>query len=63
MTLIHTHADDLRLGDVIIHLDGETVVRELDRSDAPAIVVNPGSSDQLSGYLWERVQVRRGEQP
>jgi hypothetical protein len=63
MTLIHTHADDLRLGDVIVHADGETTVRELDRSAPPAIVVNPGSSDQMSGYLWERVQVRREEQP
>lgn len=63
MTLIHTHADDLRIGDVIVHLDGETAVRELDRSAPPAIVINPGGSDQVSGYLWERLQVRREEQP
>lgn len=62
MSLIHTHAEDLRIGDVIIHADGETIVRELDHGAPPAIIVNPGSSDQMSGYLWEHVQVRRGEE-
>lgn len=61
MTLHHIPADDLRVGDVILHDDGETPVRELDRSESPTIVTNPGSSDQISGYLWQHVQIRREE--
>lgn len=59
MILHHIPADDLRVGDVIVHDDGETTVRELDRRASPIIVTNPGSGDQISGYLWEHVQVRR----
>lgn len=29
------------------------------RSGAPVIVTNPGSGDQISGYAWEHVTVRR----
>lgn len=61
MTLHHIPADDLRIGDVIVHDGGETAVRALDRSKAPTIVTNPGSSDQISGYAWEHVAVRREE--
>lgn len=61
MTLIHLAADELRIGDVIIHDGGETTVRELDRSAQPVIVTNPNSSDQISGYVWEHVAVRREE--
>ncbi|MEU0818931.1 hypothetical protein [Streptomyces mirabilis] len=62
MNLIHIPADDLRIGDVIVHDGGETVVRELDRSSTPIIVTNPGGSSQISGYVWEHVAVRREEQ-
>ena len=58
---IHIPADDLRIGDVIIHDGGTTTVRELDRSATPVIVTNPDSNDQISGYLWEHVHVRREE--
>lgn len=61
MTLHHIPADDLRVGDMILHDHGETLVRALDRSTSPTIVTNPGSSDQISGYLWEHVHVRREE--
>lgn len=57
---IHIAADDLRVGDVIVHDDGETTVRELDRSEAPTIVTNPGESDEINGYVWQHVTVRRG---
>jgi hypothetical protein len=59
VTLHHIPADDLRPGDVIVHDGGETDVRELDRSASPTIVTNPGSSDEISGYVWEHVTVRR----
>lgn len=61
MTLHHIPADDLRVGDVIVHDGGETTVQALDRSASPTIVTDPGSSDQISGYLWERVAVKREE--
>ncbi|HEY9371876.1 hypothetical protein [Streptomyces sp.] len=61
MTLHHIPADDLRIGDVIVHDGGTTTVRELDRSATPTIVTNPGDSDQISGYVWEHVQVQREE--
>lgn len=61
MALHHIPADDLRPGDVIVHDGGETTVRELDRSASPTIVTNPGSDDQISGYVWEHVAVRREE--
>lgn len=61
MTLLYLPADDLRIGDVIVHDGGETTVRALDRSASPTIVTNPGSSDQISGYLWEHAAVRREE--
>lgn len=59
MTELHITADDLRIGDVIGHGDGETAVRRLDRSKAPTIVTNPGDDDQIDGYLWQHVVVRR----
>ncbi|WP_030757277.1 hypothetical protein [Streptomyces sp. NRRL F-5135] len=62
MTDLHIPADDLRIGDIIIHNDGETAVRALDRSAAPTIVTNPGDTDQISGYLWQHVTVRRQTQ-
>lgn len=55
----HIPADDLRVGDVIVHDDGETTVRELDRSKSPTIITNPGEPDEISGYLWQHVAVRR----
>lgn len=58
MTLHHIPADDLRIGDVIVHDGGTTTVRELTR-DGHTIVTNPGSSDQLSGYVWGHVAVQR----
>jgi hypothetical protein len=54
-------AEDLRVGDVIVHDGGETTVRALDRSASPTIVTNPGSEDQISGYAWEHVAVKREE--
>ncbi|MFF8100156.1 hypothetical protein ACF07S_10330 [Streptomyces sp. NPDC016640] len=57
--LLHIPANDLRVGDVIVHDDGETTVRQLDRSRTPAIVTNPGDDDQIDGYLWQHVVVRR----
>jgi hypothetical protein len=54
-------ADDLRIGDVIVHDGGETTVRELTR-DGHTITTNPGSSDEISGYVWGHVAVRREEQ-
>ena len=59
MNLHHIPADDLRIGDIIVHDDGTTTVRDLDRSAKPVIVTNPGSSDQISGYVWEHVAVQR----
>lgn len=59
MTLHHMPADGLRVGDVIVHDGGETIVRALDRSKSPTIVTNPGSEDQISGYVWEHVAVQR----
>jgi hypothetical protein len=59
VTDLHIAADDLRVGDVIVHDGGEIPVRELDRSAAPTIVTNPGGDDQITGYLWQHVQVRR----
>lgn len=59
MTLHDIPADDLQIGDIIVHDGGETTVRELDCSRAPSIVTNPGSSDQIDGYLWQHVTVRR----
>ncbi|MGW3196320.1 hypothetical protein ACWDBD_17375 [Streptomyces sp. NPDC001118] len=59
MTEHHIPADDLRVGDVIVHDGGETLVRELDRSRAPIITTNPGDPDQIDGYLWQHVTVRR----
>jgi hypothetical protein len=59
VTDLHIPADGLRVGDVIIHNGGETTVRALDRSGSPTIVTNPGDSDEISGYLWQHVQVRR----
>jgi hypothetical protein len=56
---IHIPADDLRVGDVIVHDNGETTVRELDRSKAPTIITNPDQPDEISGYLWQHVTVRR----
>ncbi|MFJ6566629.1 hypothetical protein ACIQNU_04365 [Streptomyces sp. NPDC091292] len=61
MTNLHIPADDLRIGDIIIHDDGETTVRELDRTPSGTIVTNPGSTDQITGYLWQHVKVRRAE--
>ena len=63
MTDLHIPADDLRIGDVIVHDGGETTVRALDRSASPTIVTNPGDGDQISGYLWEHVQIRRADEP
>ncbi|MFF2383742.1 hypothetical protein [Streptomyces sp. NPDC058108] len=63
MTDLHIPADDLRVGDVIIHDGGETPVRVLDRSASPVIVTNPGDSDEITGYLWQHVAVKRGERP
>ena len=54
-------ADDLRVGDVIVHDGGETTVRALDRGASPTIVTNPGGADQISGYAWEHVAVKREE--
>lgn len=59
MTLHHMPADDLRVGDVIVHDGGTTTVRAIDRSAEPTIVTNPGDDDQISGYAWEHVAVRR----
>lgn len=59
MTLHHIPADDLCVGDVIVHDGGTTTVRALDRSNAPTIVTNPGDDDQISGYAWEHVAVQR----
>ena len=61
MALHHIPADDLRIGDVIIHNDGTTTVRELNR-DGHTIITNPGSGDQISGHVWEHVAVQREEQ-
>jgi hypothetical protein len=61
MTDLHIPADDLQVGDIITHAGGETVVRALDRSKPPAIVTNPGDDDQITGYLWQHVAVRREE--
>ncbi|MFF7411685.1 hypothetical protein [Streptomyces lydicus] len=55
----HIAADDLRIGDVIVHDGGVTTVRELDRSQSPTIVTNPGQPDEVSGYLWQHVTVQR----
>ncbi|MGW0577751.1 hypothetical protein ACWD25_17655 [Streptomyces sp. NPDC002920] len=63
MTLHHIPADDLQIGDVIVHDGGTTTVRELDRSAPPAIVTNPGQPDQISGYVWEHVAVEREDAP
>lgn len=60
MSETYIPADDLRVGDVIVHAEGETTVRELDRTQSPTIVTNPGQSDEISGYLWQHVTVRRG---
>lgn len=62
MSNTHIAADDLRVGDVIIHDDGngETTVRELDRTQLPTIVTNPGQPDEITGYRWEHATVRRG---
>ena len=57
--LLHIPADALQVGDVIVQGEGETTVRRLDRSKAPAIVTNPGDDDQIDGYLWQHVTVRR----
>ncbi|MEV4784013.1 hypothetical protein AB0K53_00915 [Streptomyces tuirus] len=59
MTELHIPADDLRVGDVIIHGDGETTVRRLDRSNPPTLITNPGDDDQIDGYPWQHVTVRR----
>ncbi|MFF9118283.1 hypothetical protein ACF09Y_22235 [Streptomyces massasporeus] len=59
MTELHIPADDLQVGDVIVHDEGETTVRRLDRSKPPTIVTNPGDNDQIDGYLWQHVVVRR----
>ncbi|MFD6496764.1 hypothetical protein [Streptomyces sp. NPDC060188] len=61
MSVLHVAADDLRVGDVIVHDGGETPVRVLDRSAAPTIVTNPGGEDEVSGYVWQHVQIRREE--
>lgn len=60
---MHIPADDLLVGDVLVHDEGETLVRALDRSAAPVIVTNPGDADEISGYLWQHVQIRREAQP
>jgi hypothetical protein len=50
METTHIPADDLRVGDAIIHENGEeTPVRLLSRS-GPTIVTNPGDADQISGH-------------
>lgn len=43
MKRMHIPADDLRVGDFIVHNRGEIDVRELDRTQAPKIVTNPGA--------------------
>lgn len=60
MSATHIPADDLRVGDVILHEAGTTEVRELDRSKAPTIVTNPGQADEVTGYVWQHVHVQRG---
>lgn len=59
--IYHIPADDLRIGDVILHDDGRTTVRELDRSHAPTIITNPGAADQITGNVWEHVAVQRDD--
>lgn len=60
---MHGSADDLRVGDRILHESGEIEVREIDRSGYPIIITNPGSPDEITGKAWQYVEIRRGEKP
>lgn len=60
---MHGSADDLRVGDRILHQDGETEVREIDRSTYPVITTNPGAPDEITGNAWQYVEIRREEKP
>lgn len=61
VSTIRTTAEHLQVGDGILHADGETEVREIDRTGLPVIITNPGEPDQVTGYAWQHVEIRRLE--
>lgn len=61
MSIFHGSAEDLQVGDKILHENGETEVRKLDRSGLPTIITNPGDPDEITGKAWQYVEIRRGK--
>lgn len=61
MKILHCAAEDLQVGDVILGPGDEVEVREIDRSGLPTIITNPGKSDEITGYAWQYVEIRRAE--
>lgn len=60
MKRMHIQAHELQVGDLIVHDRGEIDVRELDRTQTPKIVTNPGARDEVTGYAWQHVEIIRG---
>lgn len=60
-TPIRASADDLRVGDVIVHGEGETRVDAIERHGT-TVITNPGTSTEIFGHAWNYVYVHRGEQ-
>lgn len=58
-------ANDLRIGDVIENTHGVHItVREITRTDAGCLDINPGQEGEQNGHAWEWVEVvSRGPEP
>ncbi len=58
-------ANDLRVGDVIRNTHGDHItVKEITRTDAGCLDVNPGQEGEMNGHAWEWVEViSRGPEP
>lgn len=53
-------ADDFQIGDLVHTEQGPVVeVRAIERGDKGQLTVNPGTTDQLDGHVWEHATVTR----
>jgi hypothetical protein len=59
MAVLHIPADDLREGDVIIGADGHEIPVESLHRDDVLITTNRGTNTEITGYVWQQVEVRR----
>ncbi|WP_318205380.1 hypothetical protein [Streptomyces sp. SCL15-4] len=60
MTEMYIPADNFQVGDIVHTEKSRPVrVRHIVRDKAGRLLVNPGDSDELDGWVWEHATVTR----